>query len=593
MPAMNAERWAKIKSVFYAASDRPENERAAFIRAQCDGDESLALEIEALLDARDQANSFIETIPADALPDMPATMVGQRIGAYEVIREIGHGGMGTVYQAKRADGEYRKTVALKLIRRGMDSDFIIHRFRTERQILAELDHPNIAKLLDGGSTDDGLPYFVMEYVDGAPSDQYCDTNKLSIRERLNLFRTVCSAVHHAHQHSIVHRDIKPSNILVCEQGPKLLDFGIAKLLEPGPAADTLDSTATAIRLMTPEYASPEQIRGEPITARTDVYTLGVLLYELLTGHRPYRLKNRSPLEIAGAICEQEPERPSTVISKTEEVTGTAGKVIKLTPEFVSRTRAVEPGRLRKLLGGDLDAIVLMAMRKQPDDRYPTVEEFSADIGRHLESLPVLARKEMRWGRRANMKSYVRPAAAVLVLLLVIGSLIYALKPKSTIVSSDIRSIAVLPFKPMSQDANDEYLAQGIADSLITRLSNVRTVMVRPTSAVLKYSGRDHDAVAAGRELAVDALLDGSIQKMGDRIRVTVQLLRTSDGTPLWAYKCDDRCTNIFDVQDSISEKTVAALLLKLTNEERRLLAKRPTENQEAYEAYIKGRYFLE
>jgi len=596
---MKPERWARIKPIFYEAAEQPAEERAAFIRSRCDGDESLALEIESLLGAHDQAGAFIEGVPNNSMAltldvQLPDALIGRRIGAYELIRGIGRGGMGEVYLAERADGQYRKKVAIKLIKRGMDSDFIIHRFRNERQILADLDHPNIARLLDGGATEDGLPYFVLEHIDGVRIDDYCDSNTLPLRERLHLFRTVCSAIHYAHQRPIVHRDIKPSNILVTTDGtPKLLDFGIAKLLEPELAGQTVDSTASALRLMTPEYASPEQIRGEPVTQATDVYALGVLLYELLTGHRPYRLKSRNMQEIVWAICEQEPERPSTAISRTEEVPSADGEgVITLTPESVSRTRNSEPRTLRKLLGGDLDAIVLMAMSKLPEQRYASVEELSADIGRHLDGLPVIARKRMRRSLRTTIRSRWKAASyAVLLAVVLVGLLVYALRPRQPIPPSAIRSVAVLPFKPMSQEASDEYLAQGIADSLITSLSNVRGIMVRPTSAVLKYAGSERDPVAAGRELGVDALLDGSIQKIGDRIRVTVQLLRTSDGTPIWAYKCDDRCTNVFEVQDSISEKTVGALVLKLTNEERKLIAKRPTQNQEAYEAYVKGRYF--
>jgi serine/threonine protein kinase len=595
---MKPDRWAQIKDIFNDAAETHVDERAAFISFRCGGDESLVREIETLLAAHDQAHSFIECTALEqeqgALTLRIAEDMNRRIGPYRVVRELGSGGMGSVYLAERADGQYRKNVAIKLIRRGMDSEFIIRRFRNERQILADLSHPNIAGLLDGGSTEDGLPYFVLEHIDGVRIDDYCDSNTLPLRERLNLFRTVCSAIHYAHKRSIVHRDIKPSNILVTTDGiPKLLDFGIAKLLEPELAGQTIDSTSSALRLMTPDYASPEQIRGEPITPASDVYALGVLLYELLTGHRPYRLKSRNMQEIAWAICEQEPERPSTAISRTEEVPSANGEgAITRTPESVSRTRNSEPRTLRKLLGGDLDAIVLMAMGKQPEQRYASVEELSADIGRHLDGLPVIARKQMRRSLRTTIRSrWTAASFAVLLAVFLVGLLVYALRPRQPMPPSAIRSVAVLPFKPMSQEASDEYLAQGVADSLITRLSNVRGIMVRPTSAVLKYASREQDPVAAGRELGVDALLDGSIQKIGDRIRVTVQLLRTSDGTPIWAYKCDDRCTNVFEVQDSISEKTVGALVLKLTNEERKLIIKRPTQNQEAYEAYVKGRYF--
>jgi eukaryotic-like serine/threonine-protein kinase len=303
--------------------------------------------------------------------------------------------MGTVFLASRADDQYRKAVAIKLIRRGMDTDSILSRFRHERQILASLDHPNIARLLEGGTTEDGLPYFVMEHIEGQPIDEFCDSRKLATVERLKLFRTVCSAVHYAHQNLIVHRDLKPGNILVNPEGtPKLLDFGIAKLLKPEMYAQTIAPTETMIRPMTPDYASPEQVRGQPVTTASDVYSLGVLLYELLTGHRPYRIKGSNPEEIERAICDQEPERPSTAITRKVETSSADGvTLVTLTPESVSRKRDSQPDRLRRKLAGDLDNIVLMAMRKEPQRRYASVEQFSEDLRRHIEGLPVIARKD--------------------------------------------------------------------------------------------------------------------------------------------------------------------------------------------------------
>jgi serine/threonine protein kinase len=255
----------------------------------------------------------------ESLVEEKDPMIGRRLGAYRIEREIGRGGMGAVYEAIRADNEFNKRAAIKLVKRGMDTDFILRRFRKERQILAALDHPHIGGLLDGGTTEDGLPYFVMEYIEGQPLYSYCDTHELSITERLKLFRSICDAVNYAHQKQVVHRDIKPSNVLVTSDGvPKLLDFGIAKLLNPQIAGDiTHDPTATAMRLMTPEYASPEQVQGAPTNPTTDVYSLGVLLYELLTGHRPYRLVNRAPHEIARVICEESPAPPSIIITRVK------------------------------------------------------------------------------------------------------------------------------------------------------------------------------------------------------------------------------------------------------------------------------------
>ena len=410
-----------------AVVDAEPARRASLLDQACADDPSLRAEVESLLAYDNRADNFLESL---ALPntvimrreDEATSMEGRLVGPYKIIQRIGNGGMGTVYLALRADDEYKKRVAIKLVRRGMDTEFILSRFRHERQILASLDHPNIARLLDGGTTEDGLPYFVMEYIEGLTIDQYCDAHKLSTVERLKLFRTICSAVHYAHQNLVVHRDIKPSNILVTSDGvPKLLDFGIAKLLNPELYAQTIVPTAVQLRLMTPDYASPEQVRGQTITTASDTYSLGVLLYELLTGHRPYRLSNSLPHEIERIICEQEPDKPSTAINRRMDTVSQGGTDrIALTPESVSKTREGQPEKLRKKLAGDLDNIILMAMRKEPQRRYLSVEQFSEDIRRHLEGLPVIARKDAfayRAGKFVKRNRVAVVAAAVVVLLI--------------------------------------------------------------------------------------------------------------------------------------------------------------------------------
>jgi serine/threonine protein kinase/tetratricopeptide (TPR) repeat protein len=345
--------------------------------------------------------------------------VARRIGAYQVLRELGHGGMGTVFLAARADDQYQKRVAIKVVRGGAE---VIRLFRRERQILAGLEHPNIARLLDGGTTDDGLPFFVMEYVEGEPIDRYCDAHALSTHERLRLFQGVCAAVQHAHRNLAVHRDLKPGNILVTAEGiPKLLDFGIAKLVSPGTPGEGATATGLA---MTPAYASPEQARGGLVTTATDVYSLGVILYEILTGHRPYRLKSYEPLEVLRAVSEEVPEKPSTAVRRTDVTVLPDGTTGETTAVSVSRTREGTPERLRKRLRGDLDTIVMMALRKEPDRRYGSVEALSEDIRRYLEGLPIEARKGTvgyeagKFVRRHWMG--VSAAAAVFVLLVAFG-----------------------------------------------------------------------------------------------------------------------------------------------------------------------------
>jgi serine/threonine protein kinase len=379
---MTRDAWHRIKDIAAEALDRPPEARRALIDARCSADEDLGREVESLLQSTAQAADLYE-LPALAIAGAEAVeriletgqlLAGGRLGAYRIVRELGRGGMGTAYLAVRADEEYDKDVAIKLIKRGMDTEAILRRFRNERQILANLDHPNIARLLDGGTTPDGLPYFVMEYVEGLPLDVYCNAQGLGITDRLHIFRSVCAAVHYAHQHHIVHRDLKPTNILVTADGtPKLLDFGVAKMLNPLAASHTTEVTSLG-RAMTPEYASPEQIRGGPIGPATDVYSLGVLLFELLTGRHPYLLRGRTPADLERAICEDEPCKPSGVGL-----------------ESVSSARDDSPVKLRRRLAGDLDRIVLMALRKEPERRYVSVEQLSDDIRRHLEGLPVLAR----------------------------------------------------------------------------------------------------------------------------------------------------------------------------------------------------------
>jgi serine/threonine-protein kinase len=396
------ERWQQIKAVLEGALEREEPERAAFVEAACQGDLELRREVESLAASETEIGDFIETpVFRIRLDEVEPLAMGQRVGAYRIVSEIGRGGMGAVYLAERADQEFEQRVAIKLVRRGMDTDEIVRRFRSERQILAHLDHPNIAKLFDGGTTDDGRPYFVMEYVEGRPIDEYCEAGKLSVRERLELFRQVCAAVHFAHQNLIVHRDLKPGNILVTPDGvPKLLDFGIAKLLDPDQAPFAL--TRLDLRPMTPDYASPEQVRGEPITTASDVYSLGVLLYFLLTGHRPYRPDTQDPQALADAISKVEPARPSSVISRAGE-TG-------------------EARFLRRQLAGDLDNIVLMAMRKEPQRRYSSADQLSNDIGRHLEGLPVAARKDTLGYRTRKFvgRHKVGVSLAAAALLLIVG-----------------------------------------------------------------------------------------------------------------------------------------------------------------------------
>jgi serine/threonine protein kinase/tetratricopeptide (TPR) repeat protein len=575
---MTPERWQQIEDIFQTVVDLPTDQRTEYLAGACAEDDELRTMVDVLVVQLAQATNFIET-PAvtggtEWLEPLAEgdPLLGRRVGAYRLECEIGRGGMGAVYLAVRADNEFQKQVAVKLVKRGMDTDFILRRFRRERQILASLDHPHIARLLDGGTTEDGLPYFVMEYIEGQPLYQYCDSHRLGIADRLNLFRQICDAVHFAHQHLVIHRDIKPSNILVTADGtPKLLDFGIAKLLNPGLATETLDPTGTAMRLMTPEYASPEQVRGERTTPISDVYSLGTLLYELLTGHRPYRLRGRALHEIARVVCEEEPIRPSLSLTDKDD-TILPGLGSEVTIGVIAQMRGTDPETLQRELAGDLDRITLKALRKDPRQRYPSASELREDITRHLEGRPISAA-------------------------------FYAVESKETrqLSASKQRmmgttAIAILPLKLLAfsaqDDTGDKYLSVGLADALITRLSNVHSLTVRPTSSVLPYGDDSVNPLDAGQNLGVDFVLDGRIKRAGDRIRITLQLLDVHTSATVWAQQFDEQFTDVLSLEDTITAQVTEVLLPHLTGEERRRLNKRATDDTEAFEAYLRGRHHL-
>ena len=423
------ERWQEAGTLFLAALDQPEEARAAWLASACADAPSLHAEVASLLAAFDEADDFLEDFtrgPVAALIEeasRPEPVAGRQVGPYRLVREIAHGGMGAVYLATRGDGQFEQEVALKLVRRGMSTEAVLHRFQQERQILAWLQHEGIARLFGGGVTEDGQPYFVMEFVEGRPITDYCDAQRLSVSERLRLFLAVGEAVRYAHQNLVVHRDLKPSNIFVTAEGHvKLLDFGIAKMLSEGDEA--LSLTQTGARMMTPEYAAPEQVRGLPVTTATDVYSLGVVLYELLTGHRPYRFDRPSLVEVERVVCEHEPERLSTAVGHVEEVPHRDGTTETITPQQVSEARATQPDRLRRRLRGDLDTIVQKALRKEPERRYSSTDAFLDDIQRHLEGFPIAAKRDAIGYRMRKFvgRHQVGVGAAALVLLTLLAGL---------------------------------------------------------------------------------------------------------------------------------------------------------------------------
>jgi non-specific serine/threonine protein kinase/serine/threonine-protein kinase len=387
--------WGDAKRIFSEALEQSPENRSAYLSRACGTNSALHREVVSLLENHDRAGSFFDQPLAAAIAPPADPMIGKRVGLYKVLRQIGLGGMGTVYLAERADDQFRKRVALKAVRPELLNEHALRRFQNERQTLAVLDHPNIIQLLDGGTTDEGVPYLVTEYVEGQPIDRYASSAGLSVRQKLDLFFTLLGAVHYAHQHLVVHRDLKPGNILVTPAGvPKLLDFGIAKLLQPEYSPHAMGLTQSNMQPMTPNFASPEQIAGQPVTTASDIYSLGVILYQLLTGHHPYERQMHNAFELSHAICETEPEKPSKLVA---------------TAEPLARVRA-------NALRGDLDTIVLKAMRKEPRRRYASVEHFSEDIRRYLEGFPVLARKSSVWYRATKFIGRHKASSAGLALL---------------------------------------------------------------------------------------------------------------------------------------------------------------------------------
>jgi serine/threonine protein kinase/tetratricopeptide (TPR) repeat protein len=510
-------------------------------------------------------NSAFGENASDEKSASESVMVGRQFGAYKITAEVGRGGMGAVYAAERVDGSFYRKVAVKLIKRGMDTDFILKRFRQERQILATLNHPHIARLLDGGTTENGLPYFVMEFIQGKPLYKYADEKKLNIKERLMLFREVCQAIDFAHQNQVIHRDIKPPNILITDEGvPKVLDFGIAKVLNPEFNLDTLDPTATAMRLMTPEYASPEQVSGKIITPASDIYSLGVLLYELLTGHRPYRFHSRAPHEIARVICEEEPDRPSTKITREDNLLPTGSSEATTVGEVCLFRGANNITDLQKELSGDLEKIILKSLRKSAGDRYQTAAALAEDITRYLEGKSVTAETPFpSLARTVLSKKYNQ------------------------------KSLAILPLRILTRTSNggtdEEFLSIGLADAMITRLSAIRSLIVRPTRAVLRF-GDVEDFFSVGRELGVDFVLSGTIRRAGARIRISAQLIDIEKDSVRWAQSFDENMTDVLDIEDSVAEKVAKLIIPQLSGQDQQKLSRRGTNNPQAFESYVRGRY---
>ncbi|MBV9492413.1 MAG: protein kinase [Verrucomicrobia bacterium] len=557
---MESGRWRRVENLFHEAADMAPAERSAFLDESCREDGELRREVESLLSADTPEDELLETAVCQAIDRISAAggddseLTGQHIGHYLITGLIGQGGMGAVYHAVRADDFYLQ-VAIKLLKRGTDTEAALSRFRSERQILADLQHPNIARLLDGGATESGLPYLVMEYVDGTPFLEYATA--LPVRQRIALFCDVCSAVQYAHQHRIVHRDIKPANILVTRDGvPKLLDFGIAKLTDPaGEGSTILTVTAAGMRALTPDYASPEQVRGEPITAATDIYSLGAVLYELLTGQRAHHIETFSPTEIERKICIQEVRKPSAVT---------------------------------KDLDADLDNIVMKALQKEPERRYHSVAELMEDLGYFLHGSRIKARPQsLTFRTRKLVKHHRRLIAVCAVPALLVFAFIEQRANHPRPLAPDQASVAVLPFANLSGEKSQEYFVDGLTDELRNMLVRIRGTRVVDGRSSFQFKGKTGDFGAIGRKLGVATILEGSVRRQANRVRISLDLLRSTDGVVVWSDNFDREIKDIFAVQEEVARAICRELHIRLQ------ILPRSDVSAQAYEAYLTGLGFLQ
>jgi serine/threonine protein kinase/tetratricopeptide (TPR) repeat protein len=621
---MTPAEWNRVKELFQTALDLDPSQRVAFLAENCH-DDQIRTEVERLLRNYQEAASFFNdpalnplwedrttegssdsraastlfTTPFETEEENP--MTGRRLGAYKVVRCIGQGGMAAVFLATRADDEYQKQVAIKLVHQGLDSRELLSRFRKERQTLADLDHPNIVKLLDGGSTQEGAPFLVMDYVEGTPIDEFCDHHKLCVGDRLRLFSKVCEALQYAHRKSIVHRDLKPSNILVTNDGtPKVLDFGIAKVLS-STSAQTLTLTQTRTRCMTPAYASPEQMRGKSITTATDIYSLGVMVYELLSGHRPYRLKEHTAVELERAICEQEPALPSTSVGRVETDITSRGIPVTKTPELVSQTREGSPEKLRRRLRGDLDNIVLKALQKEPERRYSSVEEFSRDISRHLQHLPVrVRRRTLIYSASKFVWRHKAPLSAILFLLIVVAGAAawtlytFGIPERFLKGNSDpqIRSLAVLPLVNLSGDPAQEYFSDGMTDSLITNLAQIATAKVISRTSIMRFKKTDKTVPEIAKELNVDRIIEGTVQRSGDQVQINMQMIHGPTDRHVWAQSYKGNVSDLFAMERDVTEDIARQVQSRLSAPRQRSLTQPKPVDRKALELYLKGNSYV-
>ncbi len=582
--AMDQARWDKIQSLFHDAAALPEPKRLPYLRSVCDGDEVLVSEVLALLEEDAHGASLLDRdvseVAQQILGDSTASLPFKEFGPYCIKKRLGEGGMGVVYLAERKD--LGSLVAIKILRDAWLSPSRRERFATEQRTLAQLNHPSIARLYDANTSPDGTPFFVMEYVEGVPLTEYCHERQCSVEERLRLFRAVCEAVLYAHQHGVIHRDLKPSNILVREDGTvRLLDFGIAKHVES--FGESVEQTATGLRLMTPAYASLEQIRGERVGIHTDVYSLGVILYELLCGRLPFDLSGCTPAQAEKFLTEREAEKPSSVMWQTS----------------ASKTSHKGMAAFRKTVSPELDALCLTAMHKDPALRYHSVDALIRDIDHYQKHEPLEARpatlsyrvrhffsRHQRSIAAAFMTSLVAAMAALAVVFAVRGKL----APHGALLNSKIASVAVLPLANTSGDAGQDYLAGGMTQALITDLSKVRALKVVSRTSASGNQTKAESPSQIGRELNVAGIVEGSVARSGNSVHVSLELMR-ANGTPVWAETYDRNIEELQSLQRELARQIIRETQITVPDSEEKQLADSEAGTPEAHDLYLRGRYF--
>ena len=582
---MDSDRWEKIQALFHNAAALPESERLVYLRSACYGDEALISDVSALLaeDARGASllDRDVSQVAHQILAESGDSVPFKKFGPYRIKKRLGEGGMGVVYLAERED--LGSLVAIKILRDAWLSPSRRERFISEQRTLAQLNHPFIARLYDANTSPDGTPFFVMEYVEGVPLTEYCRQHHSSVPECLHLFRAIGEAVLYAHHRGVIHRDLKPSNILVRDDGTlSLLDFGIAKHVES--FGESVEQTATGLRLMTPAYASLEQIRGERVGIHTDVYSLGVILYELLCGRLPFNLSGCTPAQAEKILAEKEAEKPSSVIERMSP------------PKERHKSAAVS----RKTFSAELDALCLTAMHKDPALRYRSVDALLRDVDHYLKGEPLEARPATvfyRVGRffSRNQRSVAAIFMALLVATMAALAVVYVihgrLASQSALANSRIASITVLPFANKSGDPGQDYLAGGMTETLITDLSKIRDLKVISQPSVTNNLTRNQSPADIARELKVAGIVEGSVARSGNSVHVSLELIRAATGTAIWAETYNRNIEELQNLQRDLARQILRETRVNVPPSEEAQLADSEAGTPEAHDLYLRGRYF--